>query len=133
MTSVTIHKAFPTRKLSVFVCKDKGRFTTANTLSLFQGLKALSAWKTHPIPEMKHTVTKHNYYSGILVKPTPPCSGRCWNQRLKMYHRHSNHLPWGYTETSRAVQTSVSEQREQTGDLLELWYGSPQPQRLGTR
>lgn len=54
---------------------------------------------------MKHTVTKHNYYSEILANVTLPCSGRCWKPRLEMCQRYGNRLTWGYTETSRADDT----------------------------
>lgn len=46
--TTTIHKAFPTRKLSGFVCEDKGRFTTANILSVFQVLEVYQLGKHIP-------------------------------------------------------------------------------------
>lgn len=64
--SIPLHKALPTGKLSGFGFKGKGKLTITNIFSVFQAWKVYQLGK-HPIPEMKHTVTKQEQFSEIFV------------------------------------------------------------------
>lgn len=85
-------QSFTDRKITWIWMQRQGYIHNCKYLKYFPGFESLSAWKTYPIPEIKYTVTKHNYFSEILVKLTPCCSGRCWKPRPTGMAWHLSHL-----------------------------------------